>query len=209
MEKLGLADTGEPAVVDLLAAYLELLQRWNKAYNLTAVREPQQMVYRHILDSLAISPLLGSGLRCIDVGTGAGLPGIPLAILNPQREFHLLDSNGKKTRFLFQVKTELGLGNIFVHNSRVESFESGAAFDIVLSRAFASLNDMVESCMHMCTVGGRLLAMKGRYPESELDALGDRCQVGAVHKIRVPGLQEERHLIELHPLPGLNGETFG
>ena len=210
MQQLGLADRCSASVLQQLGHYLGLLQRWNTAYNLTAVRDAQLMVYRHILDSLAIGPHLGGGVRCIDVGTGAGLPGIPLAIAYPEREFHLLDSIGKKTRFLFQVKTELGLDNITVHNNRVETFPVDTPYDVVLSRAFASLIDMVESCMHLCAPEGRFLAMKGLYPEQELDALdADRCQFVSAHKIQVPGLSEQRHLVELRPAPGVHGEILG
>ena len=199
IEQLGLATRAGDAELGRLTAYLELLQRWNKAYNLTAVRDPQQMVYRHLLDSLAVSPFLGSAARCLDVGTGAGLPGVPLAVLHPQCEFHLLDGNGKKTRFLFQVKTELGLDNISVHHCRAETFVAAAPYDVVLSRAFASLGDMLESCMHLCADGGRFLAMKGQYPEQELDNLIVGCELLAVHTLEVPGLAEQRHLIELRP----------
>ena len=134
-----------------LLDYLVLLHKWNRAYNLTAVRDPQQMVTRHLLDSLSIAPHV-RGQRLIDVGTGGGLPGVPLSILFPDREFHLLDSNGKKTRFLFQVKTALGLDNMAVHQARVESFEQGP-FDAVLSRAVASLEDMVTGCRHLLAAG--------------------------------------------------------
>ncbi len=121
-----------------LLDYLALLSRWNQTYNLTAVRDEAQMVTRHLLDSLAIAPYL-TGRRFLDVGTGAGLPGVPMALVFPEREFHLLDSNGKKTRFLFQVKTALGLDNMVVHHARVEAFRVAEPFDTVLSRAFASL----------------------------------------------------------------------
>jgi len=213
METLGLAERCGVAVLERLCGYIDLLQRWNQAYNLTAVRDPQEMVYRHILDSLAVGPPLGFAERCIDIGTGAGLPGIPLALVYPEREFHLLDSNGKKTRFLFQVKTELGMDNISVHHSRAETFVAAAPYDVVLSRAFASLNDMVESCMHLCATDGCFLAMKGLYPEPELETLDSRCRLTAVHPLQVPGLHEQRHLIELHPnlnpAPGADEETLG
>ena len=185
----------------LLLLYLELLLKWNRAYNLTAIREPGQMVPRHLLDSLVVGPLL-KGRRVIDVGTGAGLPGIPLAVLCPDREFHLLDSNGKKTRFLFQVKTALGLDNMTVHHARVERFSPGRVFDAVLSRAFASLQDMIAGCRHLLSPGGRFLAMKGVYPAEELAVIEDQCDVVAVHPLRVPGLAEQRHLVELTLRPG-------
>ena len=176
--------------------YLDLLARWNKAYNLTAVRDPAQMVTKHLLDSLAITPHL-RGQRLIDVGTGGGLPGVPMAILFPEREFHLLDSNGKKTRFLFQVKTALGLDNMTVHQARVEAFQHAPAFDTVLSRAFASLEDMVNGCRHLLAPGGHFLAMKGAFPEQELAAIANQCQVEAIHALAVPGMDEQRHLVDM------------
>ena len=185
----------DPSLQERLLNYLALMIKWNKAYNLTAVRDPAQMVTRHLLDSLAIVPHV-HGQRLIDVGTGGGLPGVPLAILFPQREFHLLDSNGKKTRFLFQVKTALGLDNMAVHQARVESFELGP-FDVVLSRAFASLEDMVEGCRHLLSPDGHFLAMKGAYPDEEITAVEDRCQLQAVHSLDVPGLGEQRHLVDM------------
>ena len=156
----------------LLLDYLDLLLRWNRSYNLTAVRDPLQGVTRHLLDSLSIAPFL-VGERFIDVGTGAGLPGVPLAVLYPQREFHLLDSNGKKTRFLFQVKTALGLDNMVVHQARLETFSAGRPFDAVLSRAFASLGDMFRDCHHLLAPQGVCLAMKGACSDEELQALFD------------------------------------
>ena len=185
-----------PAQHRQLLDYLGLLVKWNKAYNLTAVRDATQMVSRHLLDSLVIAPHI-QGQRLIDVGTGAGLPGIPMAILFPQREFHLLDSNGKKTRFLFQVKTALGLDNMTVHHARVESFQPISPFDAVLSRAFASLQDMVTGCRHLLTSGGRFLAMKGAYPADELEAVSTQCELKAVYPLAVPGLAEQRHLVEI------------
>jgi 16S rRNA (guanine527-N7)-methyltransferase len=180
----------------LLLDYLALLLKWNRAYNLTAVRDPRQMVTRHLLDSLAIAPHL-QGRRFIDVGTGAGLPGVPMAVLFPQREFHLLDSNGKKTRFLFQVKTALCLDNMTVHHARVESFRGATGLDAVLSRAFASLQDMVGGCRHLLAPGGSFLAMKGAYPAAELQEISGQCDIQAIHALDVPGLAEQRHLIAL------------
>ena len=180
----------------LLLQYLALLRKWNKAYNLTAVRDAQQMVTRHLLDSLAIVPYV-RGQRCLDVGTGAGLPGVPLAIMFPERTIELLDSNGKKTRFLFQVKTSLGLDNMTVHQARVESFRPEQQFDAVLSRAFASLQDMVRGCGQLLAPQGLFLAMKGAYPAAELEAVQEECAVAAVHPLSVPGLAGQRHLVEL------------
>lgn len=186
----------DPGQVELLLAYVELLLKWNGTYNLTAVRDPAQMVTRHLLDSLAIAPHL-CGRNIIDVGTGAGLPGVPLAILFPRRRFSLLDSNGKKTRFLFQVKTALRLDNMLVYHARVESFRPPEPYDAVLSRAFASLADMVAGCRHLLAPGGSFLAMKGVYPAVEMAALDSVCDLRAVHVLTVPGLDEQRHLLEL------------
>ncbi|MFK7975276.1 MAG: 16S rRNA (guanine(527)-N(7))-methyltransferase RsmG [Halioglobus sp.] len=190
----------------LLIGYIELLCKWNKAYNLTAVREPAQMITRHLLDSLAVLPFYHAD-RCLDVGSGAGLPGVPLAIMRPESEFHLLDSNGKKTRFLFQVKTALALDNMVVHQSRVETFESPAKFKAITSRAFATLSDMYIGCRHLLDASGQCLAMKGAEPSAELKALEDLLAKqnpqdkvsGAVHSLNIPGLDEARHLVTLMP----------
>jgi len=195
----GTAELGLPVIAEQqtkLLTYLALLQKWNAAYNLTAVRDPAAMITRHLLDSLALVPLL-QGSYCIDVGSGAGLPGVPLAIMFPQREFHLLDSNGKKTRFLFQVQTALPLPNITIHHTRVESFKPSRLFDTVLSRAFASLEDMVAGTRHLLQPDGVFLAMKGASPDDEIQAVAGACQLRAVHRLLVPGLDEQRHLVEL------------
>jgi len=180
----------------LLLDYLALLEKWNRAYNLTAIRDPRQMVSRHLLDSLAIAEYCG-GSRLLDVGTGAGLPGIPLAIVFPDKDIHLLDSNGKKTRFLFQAKTTLGLNNITVHNERVESFSPSRPFDSILSRAFSSLLEMVLSCRKHVASNGSFLAMKGVFPEGELREIDSMCHVDAVYPIVVPSLDEPRHLVAM------------
>ncbi|MAY34927.1 MAG: 16S rRNA (guanine(527)-N(7))-methyltransferase RsmG, partial [Spongiibacteraceae bacterium] len=146
---------------DLLMRYLALLVKWNRAYNLTAIRDPEEMVTKHLLDSLAVAPFV-SGERLLDVGTGAGLPGIPLAIVYPDKLFELLDSNGKKTRFLVQVVADLALPNVTVHHKRIESGELAPVFDGILSRAFASLADMTRDCGPLLAEGGELLAMKGQ-----------------------------------------------
>ncbi|MDB9969906.1 16S rRNA (guanine(527)-N(7))-methyltransferase RsmG [Porticoccaceae bacterium] len=179
---------------DMLLAYLQLLMTWNKAYNLTAIRDPGEMIRLHLLDSLAVLPHI-SGKRLIDVGTGAGLPGIPLAIMCPERDFTLLDSNGKKTRFLFQARCDLGLSNLKEINSRVENHQPEVPYDAVLSRAFTSVADMVKKCSHLLSPEGLFLAMKGKFPQSELSEVGKDYKVDASHTLQVPGVDGERHLI--------------
>lgn len=179
-----------------LQAYLSLLQRWNKVYNLTAVRDPAQMLPLHIWDSLSVAQRV-RGERCLDVGSGAGLPGIPLAIMYPQRSFTLLDTNGKKTRFIQQAALELGLKNVTVIHSRVEQWQPEHKFSAIVSRAFASLSDFVTvSAMHLQD-DGVLYAMKGRYPTQEIDALPAGWRVVRAHALVVPDLNAERHLLEL------------
>ena len=153
-----------------LTGYVELLHKWNKAYNLTSVRDPQQMLVRHIMDSIVVEPYL-EGNRFIDVGTGPGLPGVPLAIVRPEAHFTLLDSLGKRIRFLKQVQHELKLENIDPVQSRVEVFPAEPPFDGVISRAFASLNDMLSWCHNLPGEKGRFYALKGVVPQDEIDAL--------------------------------------
>ena len=186
----------EDAQLDNLLGYLALLVKWNRAFNLTAIRDASEMVSKHLLDSLSIAPLL-QGERFLDVGTGAGLPGIPLAICFPHRHFDLLDSNGKKTRFLQQAIAELALTNCTVHRSRVESSGLNACFDGILSRAFASLADMAEACGPLLKPGGTLLAMKGQYPDEEMSRLPKPYIVKGSHALTVPGLAGQRHLLIL------------
>jgi 16S rRNA (guanine527-N7)-methyltransferase len=156
------------------------------------------MVVRHLLDSLTVVPhVAAAGGRIIDVGTGGGLPGVVLAIMFPAKHFTLLDSNGKKTRFLFQVKTALKLDNMQVENCRVEQHQPALPYDAVISRAFASLRDMTGGCAHLLAEGGCFLAMKGHYPEDELSALAKRYKVQSSHPLRVPGDDGERHLLVL------------
>ncbi|ECJ8288947.1 16S rRNA (guanine(527)-N(7))-methyltransferase RsmG, partial [Salmonella enterica] len=175
----------------LLVAYVDMLHKWNKAYNLTSVRDPAEMVVRHILDSIVVAPYL-QGQRFIDVGTGPGLPGIPLAIVLPDAHFTLLDSLGKRVRFLRQVQHELRLENITPVQSRVEAYPSEPPFDGVISRAFASLNDMVSWCHHLPGEKGRFYALKGQLPEDEIASLPDEFSVESVEKLRVPQLEGER-----------------
>ncbi|EAO0653188.1 TPA: 16S rRNA (guanine(527)-N(7))-methyltransferase RsmG, partial [Salmonella enterica] len=177
----------------LLVAYVDMLHKWNKAYNLTSVRDPNEMLVRHILDSIVVAPYL-QGQRFIDVGTGPGLPGIPLAIVLPDAHFTLLDSLGKRVRFLRQVQHELKLENITPVQSRVEAYPSEPPFDGVISRAFASLNDMVSWCHHLPGEKGRFYALKGQLPGDEIALLPDNFSVESVEKLRVPQLEGERHL---------------
>ena len=179
---------------DQLLAYLELLISWNKAYNLTAIRDPAQMIALHLLDSLTVLPHV-TGEHLIDVGTGAGLPGIPLAIMYPDKQFTLLDSNGKKTRFLFQVRCHLGLANATEIQSRVEQHQPRECYDAVLSRAFTSIADMVDKCHHLLAAQGVFLAMKGKFPQSELSEVAKDYKVETSHTLQVPGVEGERHLI--------------
>jgi 16S rRNA (guanine527-N7)-methyltransferase len=177
-----------------LLDYLALLQRWNAAYNLTAVRDPAQMVTRHLLDSLAIAPFV-QGDTLADLGSGAGLPGIPLAIAAPQRVVTLVDTNGKKARFLREAARTLDLANVRVAQQRVE--DVAGRFDCITARAFASLADMLAWGGHLLADNGRWLAMKGRYPDDELAALPPGFRLRAAHRLRVPGLDAERHLLAL------------
>ncbi|EBC4508812.1 16S rRNA (guanine(527)-N(7))-methyltransferase RsmG, partial [Salmonella enterica subsp. enterica serovar Derby] len=169
----------------LLVAYVDMLHKWNKAYNLTSVRDPNEMLVRHILDSIVVAPYLQEQ-RFIDVGTGPGLPGIPLAIVLPDAHFTLLDSLGKRVRFLRQVQHELKLENITPVQSRVEAYPSEPPFDGVISRAFASLNDMVSWCHHLPGEKGRFYALKGQLPGDEIASLPDNFSVESVEKLRVP-----------------------
>ena len=181
-----------------LVAYVGLLDKWNKAYNLTSVRDPDEMLVRHILDSIVVAPHL-AGSRFIDVGTGPGLPGIPLAIVMPQAQFTLLDSLGKRVRFLRQVQHELKLENLTPVQSRVEAFLAEPPFDGVISRAFASLTDMVSWCHHLPGEAGRFYALKGVLPEDEIAQLPANFSVENITKLQVPQLEGERHLVTIKP----------
>lgn len=184
----------------MLHRYLDLLEKWNAAYNLTAIRRRDAMEVEHLLDSLAVVPHLPaqSGL-VIDVGTGAGLPGIVLAIARPDNEYLLVDSNGKKTRFLTQAVHELGLGHVRVRQARIEELALPAGWQAsrvtVISRAFASLPDMVQGCRALLDGGARLLAMKGQRPDDEMTALPPGVRVARVLALTVPYLGKERHLV--------------
>ena len=182
---------------DQLLAYLALLIKWNKAYNLTAVRNPDEMVSRHLLDSLSIVAHVGDSPSWLDVGSGGGMPGIPLAILFPEKQITTLDSNGKKTRFQTQVKLELKLDNLQVIHSRVEAFRPERPFTGIVSRAFSSLEDFTNWTRHLGNDQTRWLAMKGLHPADELVALPADFYLDSAHALTVPGCQGQRHLLIL------------
>lgn len=178
-----------------LLAFLSLIYKWNKAYNLTSVRDPLAMVTVHLVDSVAVYPHL-QGNRFIDVGTGPGLPGVPLAILCPEANFVLLDSLGKRIRFLKQVAFELKLANIEPIQSRVEQY-SPSDFDAVITRAYASIEQMLSSCQHLVNKDGEFLALKGQYPSDELNSVPNGYTISGTAPINVPGLDAERHVIKI------------
>lgn len=190
-----------PRADQKLLDFITLLDKWNHAYNLTAVRQPAQMISRHLMDSLVVVPYL-HGKQILDVGSGPGLPGIPLAVACPERQFTLLDSNGKKIRFLRQAVAELGLENVSVVHSRVEQFQSSPGFDTIIARAYATLGELVRGARHLCRPGGRFLVMKGVYPVAELDDLPENFTLEAIHPMRVPGLEAERHLLVVRHVAG-------
>ncbi len=179
-----------------LLAHLDLLDAWGARMNLTAIRDRPSQVTKHLLDSLSVRAYL-RGTRVADVGSGAGFPGIPLAVVEPGRHFALIESTGKKCRFLEHVRDALDLANVEVVQSRAEGYEPGERFDTVLARAVGPVADLVKVAGRLVAGGGRLLAMKGRYPEEELAAKLNGWKVAAVHRLAVPGLEEERHLVEL------------
>nr|WP_211200987.1 MULTISPECIES: 16S rRNA (guanine(527)-N(7))-methyltransferase RsmG [Pseudoalteromonas] len=179
-----------------LVEYVQLLDKWNKAYNLTSVRDPKEMMVKHIMDSLVVAPHL-TGSNYIDVGTGPGLPGMVLAIARPDINFVLLDSLGKRVRFLMQVKHGLGIENVTPVQSRVEEYQPSVKLDGVLSRAFASLQDMIQWCSHLIDNQGVFLALKGQYPADELEQLPNGVSLSQDISLVVPKLEGERHLIIL------------
>lgn len=180
-----------------LVAYVGLLDKWNKAYNLTSVRDPNEMLVRHILDSIIVAPYL-QGSRFIDVGTG-GVARDPLAIVCPESHFTLLDSLGKRVRFLRQVQHELKLDNVTLVQSRVEAFLAEPPFDGVISRAFASLNDMVSWCHHLPAANGHFYALKGLAQKEEMESLPEGYDIVEVIELHVPRLEGERHLVVIKP----------
>lgn len=179
-----------------LIRLLDELDDWNQRMNLTAIRERPAQITKHLLDSLSVQPFL-HGERVLDVGTGAGFPGLPLAIVNPSRQFMLLDSTAKKLKFIEHASGLLELPNVQTVHTRAENFRPAQRFDIVLSRAVGPVEQFVKWAGHLCVGGGRLLAMKGRHPEDELGKLPSGWKLAAVHRLNVPALDEERHLVEL------------
>ncbi|MFA7243447.1 MAG: 16S rRNA (guanine(527)-N(7))-methyltransferase RsmG [Sulfuricellaceae bacterium] len=177
-----------------LLDYLALLAKWNKVYNLTAVRELERMLPQHLLDSLAVLPYI-KGASLLDVGSGAGLPGIPLAIALPELQVTLLDSNHKKTAFLRQACIELGLTNVTVICERVETWQAPHKFDIVISRAFSELATFTKLAGHLCAPGGEMLAMKGMFPDEEASLLPASVVMERIVPLKVPALEAERHLV--------------
>lgn len=192
----GLGLQAAPAQRDALLALLAELEAWNRRFNLTAIRDPRDMVPKHLLDSLSIQPWLEGG-RIADVGTGAGFPGLPLAILNPGRRFTLIESTGKKARFVEHAARRLGLTNVEVVNGRAEACRPAVPFDTVICRAVGRVAEFVGIAGHLCAPGGRLLAMKGRDPTAELGGLPCGWRVRGVHPVTVPGLDAARHVVEV------------
>jgi 16S rRNA (guanine527-N7)-methyltransferase len=177
-----------------LLAYLVLLRKWNRVYALISRRDGDDWVARHLLDSLAVLPYI-NGFRIIDVGSGAGLPGIPLALMSPEKNFTLLDSNSKKARVMTQAVIELGLKNVTVVEQRAEAYRPETGFDCVMSRAFATIAEMLVVASHLAAEGGRFLALKGTYPAEELEALPPGYHAETVHLLKVPFEQGERHVV--------------
>ena len=187
----------DAALATPLLDYVALLARWNATYNLTAVRDPREMIGKHLLDSLAMQPYVAGLTTLADLGTGPGLPGIPLAIATPSLQVTLVESNGKKARFLREAIRQLKLGNAVVAESRIEAFKPATTFDAITARALATLPLILELGGHLPGADGRLLAMKGVLPADEIAALPAGWRLAAVHPLRVPGLVGERHLVEV------------
>lgn len=184
--------------IDQLIQLVLLLHKWNQAYNLTSVRKPEEMLVRHIMDSILIAPYV-QGERVIDVGTGPGLPGLPLAIMHPDKHFVLIDSLGKRINFIRQVVHQLGLSNVEAVQSRVENYEPDQQFSCILSRAFASLADMLAWCHHLPSQSGQFVALKGQLDTDELAQVPAGFEVITTHRIEVPQLHAERHVVLVSP----------
>ncbi len=185
--------------LEQLGQYLTLIDKWNRVFNLTAITDMREMVYLHLIDSLLISPYL-QGSRLLDVGSGAGLPGLPLAIMHPQQQWTVMDKNNKKTRFMTQAVAELALKNVEVVHARAEEFHPEQGFDTIVSRAFGSLRLFAESTAHLLAANGMLLAMKGRYPSDELNDLPEYVRVDDIVRLTMAGMDAERHVIRLRKI---------
>lgn len=186
-----------PAAQEKLLAFAALLGKWNKVYNLTALRDEEQVISHHLLDSLAVLPHLGTARRLADIGSGGGLPGIPLAIARPNLQVALVETSQKKTAFLQQAKIELGLANVSVHCTRAEAWRPEVKCDAVISRAFSDLAEFVRLSGHLLAVGGALLAMKGVHPFEEIAQLPAGWRVSGVIPLQVPGVSGARHLVRV------------
>jgi 16S rRNA (guanine527-N7)-methyltransferase len=184
--------------IDKLVRYLELLQTWNRVFNLTSITEPREMVYLHIIDSLLTAPHL-NGSRFLDVGSGAGLPGIPLAILHPEQQWVLLDKNNKKTRFMTQAIAELGLTNAQAVHSRAEDFHPSDCFDGILSRAYATLALFIKTTRHLICKNGTFIAMKGKYPHEEIAELEGLAGDTKITPLAMKGMTLDRHIVCIKP----------
>ena len=205
----GAKDMGMALAAPMVATLLRLideLEAANSQFNLTAIRDRPGMLRKHVLDSLSLQPYL-RGARLADVGTGAGFPGLPLAVVNPGRRFALIEATGKKARFVAQTAERLGCTNVEVLHVRAETYRPAQRFDTVMARALSSLADFVAYAGHLCGPEGRLLAMKGRRPDEEISALPKSFRVLAVHRLKLPGLDDERHLVELSPAAPGNGRS--
>ncbi len=197
IQRLGVDVT--PGAQQCLLQYVHTLHKWNQSFNLTAVREPQEMISRHILDSLSILPYV-SGPRVLDIGTGPGLPGMVLAIARPDWSLSLLDSKGKKIRFLVQFQQQAGLENVEIIQERIEKFQPEEKFDTLVTRAFAALPKFLAGVQGLCAPGGRIVAMKGHIPDEELAAVvADNYKVVAVKAMVVPGVEAARHVVIIEP----------
>ena len=196
----------DPIRAETLLKLIDELEQGNAQFNLTAIRDRPGMLRKHVLDSMSLQPYL-RGERLADVGTGAGFPGLVLAAVNPQRRFTLIEATGKKARFVEQTAQRIGSGNVIVVNSRAENYRPFELFDTVVARALSSLADFVAYAGHLCAPGGRLLAMKGKRPDDEISALPRTFRVLAVHRLSVPGLPDERHLVELIPSQRKSSKT--
>jgi 16S rRNA (guanine527-N7)-methyltransferase len=198
--------TLDPSGAETLLKLVDELEAGNAQFNLTAIRDRPGMLRKHVLDSLSLQPYLRGG-RVADIGTGAGFPGLPLAVVNPQRRFTLVEATGKKARFVERTALRLGCGNVQVEHARAENYRPHELFDTVAARALSSLADFVAYAGHLCAPDGRLLAMKGKRPDEEISALPKSFRVLAVHRLKVPGLDDERHLVELSPAKARSSKT--